>query len=199
MDATAVTLWDGLPMEDALIPPDPGLSLEERFHQFDQRNPHVYEALRRLALDLANRGRTRIGVKALVEVLRWHVSAWQWLSIVGACVSPGAAAGELDRPVSRPALPGVPRRDRGVRRPVRRLDALRHATRASGRRTPSGPGEGGMKDNVTPLHPVGMSDPAIRRAVQLATERLVRQHLDEFKKFLRQELRRTGDNPEGAA
>ena len=69
---TAVSLWDGLPMEDALIPPDPGLTLEERFWQFHTRNPQVYAALRRLALDLANRGKTRIGVKGLVEVLRWH-------------------------------------------------------------------------------------------------------------------------------
>lgn len=50
-------------------------------------------------------------------------------------------------------------------------------------------------DNVTPLRPdkgIGTKDPAVRRALQLATERLVRNHKDEFRRLLTEELRRTG-------
>lgn len=49
-----------------------GLSLEERFRRFHEQNPHIYAALRDLALQLKRRGRRRYGLKSLFEVLRWH-------------------------------------------------------------------------------------------------------------------------------
>lgn len=49
-----------------------GLSLEEQFALFHQANPHVYQALRQLAIQLAQRGHRRIGIKMLFEVLRWQ-------------------------------------------------------------------------------------------------------------------------------
>lgn len=51
---------------------DVGLTIQQQFELFHEANPWVYEALRRLALDLVRRGRGRIGVKMLFEVLRWH-------------------------------------------------------------------------------------------------------------------------------
>lgn len=50
----------------------PGSSIEARFEAFHEANPHVYEALRRLALRMRARGRVRIGMKMLFEVLRWE-------------------------------------------------------------------------------------------------------------------------------
>lgn len=54
---------------------DPGPregSIEARFVAFHDANPWVYDALRTLALDLVRRGRTRIGIKMLFEVVRWQ-------------------------------------------------------------------------------------------------------------------------------
>jgi len=50
----------------------PGQDLEAQFQEFHQANPHVYEALRRMALDLRRRGSRKIGMKMLFEVLRWQ-------------------------------------------------------------------------------------------------------------------------------
>lgn len=47
------------------------LTIEQRFARFHADNPHVYRELRRLALDLVDRGHTRIGIGMLTEVLRW--------------------------------------------------------------------------------------------------------------------------------
>ena len=47
-------------------------SISERFDAFHNENPHVYEQLRVLALGLVRRGRTRIGIGMLFEVLRWQ-------------------------------------------------------------------------------------------------------------------------------
>jgi len=49
-------------------------SLDDRFELFHVLNPHVYDRLRDLALDLVRHGRTRIGMKMLFEVLRWQQS-----------------------------------------------------------------------------------------------------------------------------
>ena len=46
------------------------LTIEERFRFFDRANPHVYEALREMALALAANGVRRISPKLLVEQLR---------------------------------------------------------------------------------------------------------------------------------
>lgn len=49
-----------------------GGSLDDQFNAFHKANPHVYQALKRLALQLARRGHRRIGIKMLFEVLRWQ-------------------------------------------------------------------------------------------------------------------------------
>lgn len=49
-------------------------TLAERFEVFHAANPHVFQALRQMALR-ASRSGQRVGVKTLYEALRWH-----WLS-----------------------------------------------------------------------------------------------------------------------
>lgn len=49
-----------------------GASLPEMFAAFHAANPHVYHALRRLAINMVRRGQHKIGVKMLFEVLRWQ-------------------------------------------------------------------------------------------------------------------------------
>jgi hypothetical protein len=51
---------------------DIGLTPAQRFAKFHSANPHVYEALKKLALDLVERGHERIGIGMLFEVLRWQ-------------------------------------------------------------------------------------------------------------------------------
>lgn len=54
-------------------PPQPAvgaLTIEERFMRFHAANPHVYAALRNLALAEAERGAQRISPKLLFEQLR---------------------------------------------------------------------------------------------------------------------------------
>lgn len=46
-------------------------SIDERFAVFHELNPHVFDELSRIALDLVGRGHERIGVGMLFEVLRW--------------------------------------------------------------------------------------------------------------------------------
>lgn len=48
-----------------------GATLEEQFEAFHRANPHVYQALRKLAVGMVRRGQRRIGIKMLFEVLRW--------------------------------------------------------------------------------------------------------------------------------
>jgi hypothetical protein len=47
-------------------------TIEERFTAFHEKNPWVFRMLESLTNDLVARGRTRIGLKMLVEVLRWQ-------------------------------------------------------------------------------------------------------------------------------
>ena len=42
------------------------------FREFHEANPHVYDELRRLALDLKSRGRNQYGIMSLMNVVRWH-------------------------------------------------------------------------------------------------------------------------------
>lgn len=65
---------DQLPLWPELVEPDygPDESLDERFAVFHMLNPHVADRLEDLACQLVAAGRTRIGVKMLVEVLRWQ-------------------------------------------------------------------------------------------------------------------------------
>ena len=50
-------------------PPD---SIEARFALFHEANPWVYAELVRLTRELVRRGRCRVGIKMLFEVLRWQ-------------------------------------------------------------------------------------------------------------------------------
>ena len=59
-------------MDPIVATPKKDLSIEERFRLFDQANPHVYQVLEQMALDLAARGHQRIGVKMLWETLRYR-------------------------------------------------------------------------------------------------------------------------------
>jgi len=49
-------------------------TIEERFVSFDAANPHIYNGLKRIALNLRREGRKQYGVKALFERLRWDGS-----------------------------------------------------------------------------------------------------------------------------
>lgn len=53
-------------------------------------------------------------------------------------------------------------------------------------------------DNVVNL-PIGERDPAVLRAIVLASQRLVRAHPQEFRRYLTDELRRSGNNKPGGA
>ena len=46
--------------------------LEEAFRKFHSLNPHVYQSLVNLALQLRRKGREMYGIKSLFEVVRWH-------------------------------------------------------------------------------------------------------------------------------
>lgn len=47
-------------------------SIEEAFNQFHALNPYVYANLVALAMQMHARGRKRIGMKMLFELLRWN-------------------------------------------------------------------------------------------------------------------------------
>lgn len=49
-----------------------GKTTQERFDSFDALNPHVYQALVRMALKMRRTGRKHYGMRALLEVLRWQ-------------------------------------------------------------------------------------------------------------------------------
>lgn len=51
--------------------PAASLTPQERFEAFHEANPHVYRALRLLALRLRRSGRRHYGMKGLFEVLRF--------------------------------------------------------------------------------------------------------------------------------
>lgn len=45
---------------------------EDKFSKFHHANPWIYNTLVSLARQLREKGRTRYGIKALIEVTRWH-------------------------------------------------------------------------------------------------------------------------------
>lgn len=49
-----------------------GATLEEQFVAFHQANPHIFDMLREMALELKTAGRKRYGISGLFEVLRWR-------------------------------------------------------------------------------------------------------------------------------
>lgn len=46
--------------------------MEQKFLKFHEDNPHVYEELKKLALDVKRRGFNHYGIGALYEVMRFH-------------------------------------------------------------------------------------------------------------------------------
>lgn len=48
-------------------------TIEERFLEFDAKNPVVYQHLVRLAYEGVNAGMPRLGIRQLWEVMRWHI------------------------------------------------------------------------------------------------------------------------------
>ncbi len=61
-----------LDLAPVVQPATVGGSIQERFEAFHDANPWVCRALEQLTADLVGRGRRRIGIKSLFEVLRWH-------------------------------------------------------------------------------------------------------------------------------
>jgi hypothetical protein len=53
-------------------------TLEDRFREFHEENPHVYEEIVRLCRKAKERGRQRWGIGGVFEVLRWS-----WLKTTG--------------------------------------------------------------------------------------------------------------------
>ena len=60
------------PLDFVEVHVDPARTLSERFEQFHKANPHVYDALRKMALTLKQKGHKRIGIAMLFEQLRWQ-------------------------------------------------------------------------------------------------------------------------------
>ena len=58
----------------APLVPAVGVTIQERFDSFHAANGWVYRALERMTADLLSRGRSRVGMKMLVEVIRWNYS-----------------------------------------------------------------------------------------------------------------------------
>lgn len=64
-----------LPLDSFVIPEAaPELTIQERFEAFDAANPWVASALIALAESAKAHGETRVGIKALIERLRWSHS-----------------------------------------------------------------------------------------------------------------------------
>lgn len=61
-----------LKLEPIETPKSKGDSIEERFQAFHRANPHVYNALVKMAKQLIRRGRATIGIGMLFEALRWN-------------------------------------------------------------------------------------------------------------------------------
>lgn len=61
-----------LPMGPLELRAVEGETIQQRFESFHQLNPWVYDALEMLTRDWLSRGRSRIGIKMLFEILRWQ-------------------------------------------------------------------------------------------------------------------------------
>lgn len=44
----------------------------QRFREFDEKNPRVYEELVELTKEAYQHGRRKIGIKMMIEVIRWN-------------------------------------------------------------------------------------------------------------------------------
>ena len=66
--------FNDLPFDELIKPVDGNVgkgTIEERFSRFHERNPHVYEALRTVALWCLKNGK-QMGMKAIYERVRWE-------------------------------------------------------------------------------------------------------------------------------
>lgn len=62
-----------LELGDFIVPThEPEATIQERFEQFHQSNPWIYTALESLTAGWLAKGHTRVGVKQMVEVVRWQ-------------------------------------------------------------------------------------------------------------------------------
>jgi hypothetical protein len=55
-----------------LEPIAPGLTIQERFAEFDRRNPFVYAALVKLTAEWLDAGNDSVSIGMLMEELRWR-------------------------------------------------------------------------------------------------------------------------------
>lgn len=60
-----LNIWDH-------VGPHPEATIKEAFLRFHSDNPHVYDALVKLARRAHRSGANRVGIKMLFEVLRWR-------------------------------------------------------------------------------------------------------------------------------
>lgn len=76
MQAQAQPAATQLPLFAAVVEPTYGreMTIAERFAAFHEANPHVAALLAEMAHALRRQGRTRYGIKALIEVLRYQYS-----------------------------------------------------------------------------------------------------------------------------
>lgn len=65
----AMTLFN---MTAALFDVDHELTLQERFDLFNAHNPQVLAELERMTAALVDRGRRKVGIAMLFEVMRWN-------------------------------------------------------------------------------------------------------------------------------
>ena len=62
-----------LDLAELVVPEySPEATLAERFAEFHRSNPHVADALERLAEQWLAAGNSKVGMKALIERLRWE-------------------------------------------------------------------------------------------------------------------------------
>lgn len=65
-------MTEQLTLNIAPLIPAVGDTIQDRFESFHASNAWVYEALEQMTADLVARGRRRVGMKMLVEVIRWN-------------------------------------------------------------------------------------------------------------------------------
>lgn len=71
MNALQPTLLEGL-QQTTQPKVSKEATIQERFEAFHRENPHVYAALRSLALQMLSNGVRQYGIKGLFEILRWQ-------------------------------------------------------------------------------------------------------------------------------
>ena len=58
------------------------LTPAQRFEEFNSRNPQVYQALEDMAFQLVKRGRKKIGINMLLEVLETVCCSYYYLFLI---------------------------------------------------------------------------------------------------------------------